>query len=140
MRSFRTLMVTLACVALVASQLAGMHMHANEHGYVGAPQGTHLHGAAAHRDGHDGTHHSHHGDSTAPSQDHDGDRDVAGVELGSGVSKVLIFIVWLAAGLVILLAPGRRIFPHFDPPLLYGRRVRWRPPMRGPPAVLPAFA
>ena len=38
----------LACISLAALQLSGLHMHVDENGYVGVPEGPHSHSHAAH--------------------------------------------------------------------------------------------
>lgn len=144
MLAFRSWLCRLACLGLVASQLTGLHMHADPEGHVGGLEGNHLHRTVLDAHEHDEHHedHDHHGDAdhhSAP-PDHDGDRDISVFELGSGVSKVLFVVGWIAGGIAIFLAPAKQILYAAVPRPLNGRRVRWRPPMRAPPRVLPLLA
>ena len=134
MRQPSHLIMLAAGLSLVALQLSGLHMHVDAHGYVGAPQGTHVHGQGAQGHGTD-THlagaddrHEHTG-----GQDHDGDKDMSVVELNTGVSKLLVFLVWLGLGLFTVLRPADRISPNAAVPRLIVRNMRWRPPLRAPP-------
>jgi hypothetical protein len=126
--------LVLACLGLTATQMSGLHMHVDADGYVGVPEGTHVHRTAVHP--HDGAPvdhahelaHDHPGDP-----DHEGDRDVSVIELGAGASKLLIFFAWLGLGLVIVSRAGSKIrIPAVVPPPKT-RRDRWRPPLRAPP-------
>ncbi len=123
-----------AGLSLVALQLSGLHMHVDAHGYVGAPQGTHVHGQGVHSHETDtylagaDNRHEHAGD-----QDHEGDKDVTIVELSIGESKLLVFLVWLGLGLFTVLRPANQIFPTAAVPRPVVRNTRWRPPLRAPP-------
>jgi hypothetical protein len=134
MPSLRSVLLAFVCVGLVASQVSGLHMHVGSHGYVGVPEGTHVHGwsLASDHDSHraDDTDDGHVGDT-----DYEGKRDVSVIELGAGASKVLIFFAWLAVGLVIPLRLGGSIRIPLAVPLPKTRRVRWRPPLRAPPLL-----
>jgi hypothetical protein len=138
MRRFRSPALFAACFSLIVLQLSGLHMHLNEHGYSGTPQGTHVHGPAPQHNHaiHDGAHEhgaaAHdHGQTGHP--DHSGDTDVSVVELGAGVSKLLLIFVCL--GLVLLVLSRSSVKPSFNHvvPLPIGRHARWRPPLRAPP-------
>jgi hypothetical protein len=123
-----------AGLSLVALQLSGLHLHVNADGYAGAPQGTHVHGQGVDTRG-TGTHlagaddrHEHPDD-----QDHEGDKDMSVVELSTGASKLLVFLIWLGLGLFTVLRPADRISPNAAVPRLIVRNIRWRPPLRAPP-------
>lgn len=118
----------IAAVSLLTLQLSGLHMHVDEHGYVGAPVGTHLHSQAAH-------HHGNGGELGDHSDDHDfdGSKDLAVVELSAGASKLVLALVLLALALPILLRQSAVRLPTIVIPVLSGRRTRWRPPLRAPP-------
>ncbi len=123
-----------AGISLVALQLSGLHMHVDAHGYAGTPQGTHVHGqgvedhrAVTHLAGADDRH-EHTG-----GQDHEGDKDMSVVELNTGVSKLLVFLVWLGLGLFTVLRPATQILPIAAVPQPVVRNTRWRPPLRAPP-------
>jgi len=114
--------------------LSGLHMHVDSHGYAGAPQTAHLHnqsshshGKRKHLDGGDNRH-EHPGD-----QDHDGDKDISVVELSTGASKLLVFLVWFGLGLFVVLRLATTITPRSAVPKLIGRHTHWRPPLRAPP-------
>jgi len=135
MRRLRSPLLVLACLGLLATQMSGLHMHVDADGYVGIPEGTHVHRTAVHP--HDGAPvghahgvaHDHPGDP-----DHERERDVTVIELGAGASKLLIFFAWLGLGLVIVLRAGSKIrMPAVVPPPTT-RRDRWRPPLRAPPS------
>jgi hypothetical protein len=66
-------------------------------------------------------------------QDHEGDKDMSVVELNTGVSKLLVFLVWLGLGLYTVLRPATQIFPIAAVPRPVVRITRWRPPLRAPP-------
>ena len=119
--------ILLACLSLLALQLSGLHMHVDADGYVGTPQGTHVHGTDTHLVGADDRH-EHTG-----GQDHDGDKDMSVVELNTGVSKLLVFLVWLGLGLFTVLRPATQILPIAAVPRPVVRNTRWRPPLRAPP-------
>jgi hypothetical protein len=121
-------------LGLLASQASGLHMHVDARGYVGIPEGTHVHGMAVHA--HDGTAPSLGGESEYVElldPDHQDDRDVSVVELGAGASKLLIFLICFSALLVIIPRLGGRIRVCSVAPAFKTRRGRWRPPLRGPP-------
>ena len=128
----RTVLLALICLGLAASQVSGLHMHVGAHGYVGGPEGPHLHGSAIGSD-HDSRHDHDADGGHLGDTDHEGKRDVSVIELGAGASKVLIFFAALALGVVIALRPGGKIRIPTAVPLPRTRRVRWRPPLRAPP-------
>lgn len=139
MRPIRAPLLIFACLGLLASQLSGLHMHVDAHGYVGKLEGTHVHGTAvqardrALADHADDMGHDHHiGD-----QDHEGDRDVSVVELGAGTAKILIFFAWLGLGLVIVLRRAGSVRIGAVVPRPKTRRDRWRPLLRAPPLSSP---
>jgi len=128
-----------ACISLIALQLSGLHMHVDANGYVGTPEGTHVHGQAG---GH------HHGDTThldladashgavhGGEQDHSGDKDVSIVKLRTAVSKLLLYLIALGLALLMVLRPADKIAPTTTLPRPIGRHERWRPPLRAPPRL-----
>lgn len=111
-------------------QLSGAHLHADEHGYVGAPEvsysHTHVHPDAGHVHQHaDGGAHSAH--------DHDDARDVSLVD--PALSSFKLPFALFALFILFALVPQFRIFgmAEFLFPILSGRFARWRPPLRAPP-------
>jgi hypothetical protein len=128
-----------ACVSLIVLQLSGLHMHVDAHGYVGAPEATHVHGqAGGHHQGHathldlaDASHETAHtGD-----QNHDGDQDVSIVKFGTAVSKLLLYLIPLGLALLTVLRPAGKIAPATTLPRPIARHERWRPPLRAPPRL-----
>jgi hypothetical protein len=111
-------LVLLACLGLVGAQLSGLHMHVDDHGYSGAPHAAHSHA------GGDDPH------------DHEHETDVKAVDFGTIASKHLVFLIAVALAIVMLVDAVRRLAPTHVPMLAAGRRLRWRPPLRGPPAPL----
>jgi len=111
-------LVLLAYLGLVGAQLSGLHMHVDDHGYSGAPHAAHSH--AGGNDPHD----------------HEHETDVKAVDLGTIASKHLVFLIAVALAIVMLVDAVRRLAPTHVPMLAAGRRLRWRPPLRGPPAPL----
>lgn len=136
MRRWPSSIILVACLSLLALQLSGLHTHVDADGYVGTPQGTHVHGQGIiHRDGNgtqfdgaDKDGHEHNGDT-----DHAGDKDVSIVELSTGASKILLFLVWIGLTLLIVLRPGGKISMNLAVPPTIDRHTRWRPPLRAPP-------
>lgn len=136
LRSLKIPVLSLACLGLLATQLTGLHMHMNAHGYVGVPVGTHVHrtdirtGVNAGIALAEAANHDHHpGDP-----DHDGDRDVSVIELGAVVSKLpIFFFAFVAPGLVVIPRLGLRIRMPALTPRPRPRYERWRPPLRAPP-------
>ena len=146
----------VACVCFVAAQVGGFHMHVDAHGNAGVPSGTHMHSTALDRHHHDvsgGHTHGHdpHGHASSNHEhgpdlhdrgdpDHDGDRDVASGDLGAIAAKILILGAVLGSSLPIARAAHARIrAPRAITPSKT-RRVRWRPPLRGPPSFSPTEA
>ncbi len=125
-----------ACISLVALQLSGVHMHVDAQGYVGIPEGTHLHGQAGHHHG-DAIHID---DAVAPQesahpgdQGHAGDTDVTIVKLSTGVSKLPLDLIALGLVLLMFIRPADKIAPLTAVPRPRARYERWRPPLRAPP-------
>jgi hypothetical protein len=107
-------LVLVACLALIGSQLSGVHAHVGAHGFDGTVQSTLEH----HHD--DGDH-------------HDGDTDVQVVDLGISAGKI-VFLLFALSLTLFLLPPARghlRLEQETTAPL--PRRLRWRPPLRAPP-------
>lgn len=129
----RSLVLILACLGLLVSQLSGLHMHVDMDGYAGT-HSIHVHKAGLSMSdqqlGGNGADHDHDHPS---GPDYEGERDISIVELGAGASKVLIFFAWLCLSLLIIARrDGRISLPATTPPLKT-RRERWRPPLRAPP-------
>jgi hypothetical protein len=136
MRRLRSVALFAACLSLFALQLSGLHMHLNEHGYSGTPQGTHVHGPGPRSHGVDGAHHhgaGSHDHAGSGDPDHSGDKDVSVVELSAGVSKLLLIFVCLGLVLLVLSRPSVKLSFNHVVPLPVGRHARWRPPLRAPP-------
>lgn len=144
----------VACFCFVAAQVGGFHMHVDAHGNAGVPSGTHIHGtdrhhhdaSVGHTHGHEPHGHASSNHEHGPEQrdrgdpDHDGDRDVASADLGAIAAKVLILGAALGSSLPIARAAHARIrAPRVITPRKT-RRVRWRPPLRGPPSFSPTEA
>ena len=110
--------LTLTCLSLLGLQLSGLHMHVNDHGYSGAPHGTHVHEGG-----------------TDP-HEHEHETDVTIFELGTITSKHFFFLIAVAFSLVTLFSVSRRLTPIYEPLIATGRRVRWRPLLRAPPHPL----
>jgi hypothetical protein len=128
-------LLLFACLGLVASQISGVHMHVDSHGYAGSPAGTHVHSTALDH-GHssllehgDAPDHRHSGDP-----DHEGDRDVI-TDLGVGASKLLIFFASFGLLLIVVLRRDAKVRLPVRVPSRKTRRIRWRPPLRAPPFV-----
>ncbi len=99
------------------------------------PHGTHVHGTHSHG-GHTTTHAAESSGELPVDErhDHDGDRDVAAVDLGAGSAKLPVFLV--RDTLEFLASPSRGETLSGDltlPPLARG--LHWRPPLRGPPRL-----
>lgn len=112
----RTLML-VAWLGLYGAQLSGLHMHVDGHGYSGAPHAAHSHTGG--KDPHD----------------HEHDTDVNIVDLGI-VSKYLLFLIAIPLSIVMLVGVIRRLVPSRAQVLPLRPRLRWRPPLRAPPASL----
>jgi hypothetical protein len=107
-------LLLLACVALIGTQLSGVHAHVDSHGFDGAVQSTLEH---------------HHDDG----EDHDDNVDVQVVDLGMSAAKAVFLLLAVSLSL-FLLPPARGHVPlEYRSRLPLGRRLRWRPPLRGPP-------
>lgn len=111
-------LVVAVAVSLLAAQLSGLHMHVDAHGYAGSPHATHVHKSGA------GTH------------DHGKETDVKAIDLGTVGSKHLFFLVAVVLTMTLLSSVVRRLTPIVARRMSPGRRLRWRPPLRAPPAPL----
>jgi hypothetical protein len=149
----RMWLLVSACLGLLSSQFSGLHMHVGTHGYVGVPEGTHLHGADTHaHEGQPSSAHSeqvgdtHRGQLISPNRDHAhqlpesarggdhaGDSDVSVLDSGVGAAKLLIVLAWLGAGLPLTLQPSTKPRISSLTPTPKANRDRWRPPLRAPP-------
>ncbi len=128
-----------ACLSLFALQMSGLHMHVDDHGYAGTPQGTHIHSQVKNVYAVD-AHLDHHGDDKviaghnhAGDHDFEGDKDLSVVDLLFGTSKIPIFLVWLGLCLFSIIRSGDKFSSKFSYHRPTGRRARWRPPLRAPP-------
>jgi hypothetical protein len=109
-----TAALLIACVALIGTQLSGVHAHVDAHGFDGALQSAH-------------EHHHDHGD------DHDGDVDVQVLDLGLSTAKA-VFLLFAVSLTLFLLPPSRGHVPiEYETRQPLRRRLRWRPPLRAPP-------
>ncbi|MCZ6585911.1 MAG: hypothetical protein O6930_07835 [Gammaproteobacteria bacterium] len=136
MRRTPSSIILIACLSLLALQLSGLHTHIDAYGYVGTPQGTHVHGPGIiHSDGKrthlDGT--GIDGHEQSGETDYAGDKDVSIVKLNTGATKLLMLVVWIGLTLLIVIRQGDKISTNFAVPPPTGRHVRWRPPLRAPP-------
>ena len=125
-----------ACFSLLMLQLSGLHVHADEHGYIGVPETSHSH---SHTHGHhaDHPHGSAHVDeeSGAPGHDYDGARDVSLLDLAFSVFKLtLVFLVFVFL-LTVFSQVRSLVGTGFVYRILSGRHTRWRPPLRAPPTL-----
>jgi hypothetical protein len=120
-------------------QLSGLHTHANEHGYVGAPETAYSHVHTTdhgHQPEQSDSDHVH--ELSLGSADHVHDyedaRDLSVFELASGKLKLSLAI--LAPAFLLCVSSGfpALLNPHFAYRVLSGRHTRWRPPLRAPPA------
>lgn len=109
-------LILLACLGLVGAQLSGLHMHVDDRGYSGAPHAAHSH--AGSQDPHD----------------HEHETDVKAVDFGTIASKHLLFLTAVALTIVMLFDAVRRLAPTHSAVIQSGQRLRWRPPLRAPPA------
>jgi len=125
-------------VCFLVLQWSGLHVHANETGYIGGPETsyTHIH---VHHDSHD-NHHSDNlrGDDAVPGSsraDHDyGDaRDVSLLDKALVTFKLPLAILPLVFLFVIFPSARTLADAAIVYPVLSGRHTRWRPPLRAPP-------
>lgn len=127
--------ILAACLSLLGLQLSGLHLHVNAEGVDSVPHGMHVHGVAHRHAGIDTDNDASVGEGLVEGHhDHDGDRDVAAVELGTGSAKLPLFLPTDA--LEFLASPPRGDLIARDPgPPSIARGLRWRPPLRGPPRL-----
>lgn len=138
MRRMTKPLAIAACLSLLSLQLSGVHVHADDTGYIGVPETsfTHIHGHHDHHEAHhasvDSTDHAGHSEASH-TDDYEDARDVSLLDLALGLIKMLLAIL----ALVLLFA----VFPLIRTlasagvvyPILSGRHTRWRPPLRAPP-------
>jgi hypothetical protein len=125
----------VSCLCLLMLQWSGLHVHANETGYIGGPEtsSTHSH-----------VHHDHHGaqiseDREAAPGDPNTDDDYGDAHDVSLLHQALVAFKLPLAILALILLVG--VFPLIGalagPEIAYrvlsGRHTRWRPPLRAPP-------
>jgi len=127
-----------ACLSLLLLQLSGLHVHADEHGYIGAPETSYEH-SHVHHD-HRVSQGQQHADSAHPDHEaadaaHDnGDaRDLSFFDLALSGFKLPLAILSLVALLVVLPRVRTLASEELVRPVLSGRHTRWRPPLRAPP-------
>jgi hypothetical protein len=138
MRRLTNPLALAACLSLLSMQLSGVHVHADDSGYVGVPEAsfTHSHGHHVHDNEHHGGNakvdHGHRGDS-APAHDYEHAKDVSVPDLALGTFKLPLAIP--APILLFTEFPAIRTLASTDFvfPVLSGRHTRWRPPLRAPP-------
>jgi len=122
MRRSTAAILSATCLGLLATQWTGLHAHINAQGFHGAAQVMQ---------------HHHHDDGNGDSaDDHDGDIDVRVVDYGLGASKLLVFLFATALPLFLVLPARTNLLQQGIDRFPLRRRVRWGPPLRGPP---PAF-
>lgn len=123
-------LIILACLSMLFLQLSGVHVHADDTGYIGVPETPFAHGHVHHS--HGDAHHADDGDA-GPMSDHEEARDVSLLHLALGVYKMPLAIL----ALVLLFALFQSVRPFFSFDFVYrvlsGRHTRWRPPLRAPP-------
>ncbi len=115
MRLAPTFIAALICVALLGTQLSGMHRHVNLQSDSGGLHTTHVH------------------DSDPDGHDDGADFDVSAFELGATWSKLLTFLPSLAITLLAVVWVVHTIWPRPPQRLAQRRRQRGRPPLRAPP-------
>jgi hypothetical protein len=128
MRRNRNPYAIAACLSLLSLQLSGVHMHADDHGYIGTPEASftpshgqhdhdnpHAHGGAGHAD------------------DHDDAKDISLLDPALGVFKMPIAILAFVLLCVAVSLLGGLPIVEITFPVLSGRYTRWRPPLRAPP-------
>jgi len=129
-----------SCLCFLVLQWSGLHVHANEAGYIGGPETPFTHRHARHDD-HDAHHvgdgdHDH-GAPASPGADHDyGDaRDVSLSDQGFLAAKSPLAILALILVFLFAICPLIRALTSAEIvyPVLSGRYTRWRPPLRAPP-------
>lgn len=127
-----------ASLSLLVLQLSGLHVHADEHGYIGAPETSYEH-SHVHQD-HRVLHDQHradlaHADHAAPDALHDhGDaRDLSFFDLALSGFKLPLAIIALVVLIVLMPRVRTLASEELVRPILSGRHTRWRPPLRAPP-------
>ncbi len=108
-------LVILSCLALLALQAVGLHLHAN----VGA-EGLDLHAAHIHGADPDG-------------HDHSADVDVSVVELGTLWAKLSALLILFCLVLACPAVVGWRVKAPQQLEVPQASSERWRPPLRAPP-------
>ena len=118
-RSSKPLVFAMS-LCLLSLQLTGVHAHADESGFVSAPETAFAHSHDHHE--HDDAHH-----------DHEDGKDVSLLE--PALSKFKMPLAMIALILLFCLFPiVRPLFSiEFAYRVLSGRHTRWRPPLRAPP-------
>jgi hypothetical protein len=111
-------LVLLVCLSLVGAQLSGLHMHVDHDGYSGVPHAAHSH------------------DGGTDPHDHEHETDVTAIDLGTIASKHLFFLITVALSIVMIFNLCQHLTLNPAPAFSYGRRLRWRPPLRAPPIGL----
>ena len=122
--------VVAACLSLLFLQMSGVHVHADEGGYIGVPETPFQH-SHLHHD-HDDAHHADDGGHGSVGEGGEA-RDVSLLDLALSLFKMPLAI--LALVLLFALLPSIKARGSFDfvYRVLSGRHTRWRPPLRAPP-------
>jgi len=138
MRRLRNHLAFAACLNLLSLQLSGLHVHADETGYIGAPETpfTHSHFHHDHSDAHhggtdttdDGGH-----KSANLAHDHEDAKDVSLLDLALSAFKMPLAILSLFLLFTAFPRLRRLASTEFAYRVLSGRHTRWRPPLRAPP-------
>jgi hypothetical protein len=138
MRRFKKPLAVTACLSLLLLQSAGVHVHADDSGYVGVPEASFAH-SHNHPD-HDAAHHAgaesmgHAGPGVSDhTDDYEGERDVSLLDLALGVFKMPLAVLTLVLLFAFVSRARTLAGIDFVFPILSGRHTRWRPPLRAPP-------
>jgi hypothetical protein len=138
MRRYSNPLVIAACLSLLFLQLSGIHVHADENGYIGVPETPFSH-SHVHHDHHDGhrtgaanVDHSNHG-GPGDSGGFEDARDVSLLNLALSIFKMPLAIFALVVLFALLPSVKEFLSFHFVYRVLSGRHTRWRPPLRAPP-------
>ena len=127
----------VAGLCFLMLQWSGLHVHADEAGYVGGPETAYTH-SHAHHDHHDALHADEWSDHVVPgdpSAHHDyGDaRDVSLLDQALVAFKSPLAILPLVFLFVVFPFIRTLVAAEIAYRVLSGRHTRWRPPLRAPP-------
>ncbi len=118
MRKNAFLILIIASLSLLSMQFGGSHWHFDNHGQNAGLHGTHIHQA------------------DQPGHDHGSERDVSGLEKpGVTWSKLMTQLFSVPSLLLLVLCLAEKLLPIPFLSQKPGRQLRWRPPLRAPPAT-----